>query len=288
MNTVLSFMDFLDKLYSDKQSITIVYVVGVVLLLLFIVMLMFSLRKPSPKKLNSKVLNKTKDEVKPIEEEKVSEDNSSSEVVETKKSEIKEETKKEEVLEDKKEETTEVTDTKNEDKDVFEEENVISKALDNVENKDIMNITETEKEEPKEINVSSEIPDVDEFVDKVVKKTYEKNEQFSSVYVGDNTTTIKLDKVLDDLNVDEDIKVDILPEEEKPLEIKDETKEDTASSLDSLKKSLEEKKKEVNLKQDELASKLAGLKETKKEDVMKAEDLLSKLNSMKEEKDIKE
>ena len=55
-------------------------------------------------------------------------------------------------------------------------------------------------------------------------------------------------------------------------------------SLDGLKKALEEKQKEVTLKQDDLKAKLEGLKkeQPKSNDTMKAEDLLNKLNSMKE------
>ena len=57
MNTILSFMD---KLYSDTKTLSIVYVVGAVLLFIFIVMLIISLRKP-------------KDEPKIIEEPKIDE-----------------------------------------------------------------------------------------------------------------------------------------------------------------------------------------------------------------------
>ena len=56
-------------------------------------------------------------------------------------------------------------------------------------------------------------------------------------------------------------------------------------SLDGLKKALEEKQKEVTIKQDDLKAKLEGLKQTqpKSNETIKAEDLLNKLNSMKEE-----
>lgn len=329
MDTIMSFMD---KIYSDTKTLTIIYIVGAVLLLIFIIMLIVSLRKPSPKKMKTKILDEPK-----INKEQV----------DTKEEVIKEENKETDDLsasiEDKKEDIVKenITPIEEEQKEIKEEsveekeENPISKALDNVENKDIMNTVE-EKEEIKP-NVSAEIPDVDEFVDNVVKKTYEKNEQFSSVFVGNNTSTIKLDKVLEDLNVDEDIKVDIVPDDEKTIvkeepkqeekeieepnvlvetepiieEVKEETvntpiipeidpvaidnkptaadltvnepKENSVNGLEDLKKAMEEKKKEVNLKQDELKSKLAGLKTEKKEDVMKAEDLLNKLNSMKSE-----
>ena len=57
MNTVLNIMD---KLYSNSDALKIVYVVGAVLLFIFVVMLIISLRKPEKEK-----------EVKIIEEPKI-------------------------------------------------------------------------------------------------------------------------------------------------------------------------------------------------------------------------
>lgn len=301
MNTILSFMD---KLYSDSKTLSIVYVVGAILLFIFILLLMFSLRK-TDKKEKQKIIEEPS-----IEEEKPEA------ILEIKAEEPKQE---EVVKETQKEETNTI------DQSIFEKTKIIpldelkkaeepkqedlSSVLDNVDNYKEPEKIQEEKIDISE-NISSEIPSVDEFVDNVVKKTYEKNEQFSSVYVGNNTSTIKLDKVMENLNVDEAVKESIIPEEEKteekvtePIEetepivetvaetatVEPEQKEvivpeETNNSLDNLKKALEEKKKEVNLKQDELKAKLEGLKQPKitTDETVKAEELLNKLNNLKE------
>ena len=56
MNTVLSFMD---KLYSDSKTLSIVYVIGAVLLFIFIILLMVSLRK-TDKKEQPKIIEEPK------------------------------------------------------------------------------------------------------------------------------------------------------------------------------------------------------------------------------------
>jgi len=285
-------MSFLDKIYSDTKTLTIVYVVGAVLLLFFIVMLMISLKKPTSKKVNTKVLDEPKIDKDEQQEEKVE----NTEVITETKEEIKNDTV---VNQEKEEQKIEEENTNTLVENNKEEENPIAKALDNVENKDILNNVEEEKKHIAEL--SAEIPDVDTFVDNVVKKTYEKNEQFSSVYVSDNTTSIKTvnpeenttkeeiidnketEEIKEEQPVIEPIVEETKEENSETSVIKDEPKE-TISGLDSLKKAIEDKKNEVNKKQDELAAKLAGLKkETKNDDVMKAEDLLNKLNSMKNE-----
>ena len=114
---------------------------------------------------------------------------------------------------------------------------------------------------------------------------------------------------MENLNVDEAVLENIVPEEEKTLEkvieevevteprketveenttVHEEKEElkpvETNSSLDSLKKALEEKKNEVNMKQNELKAKLEGLKQqkTNSNETLKAEELLNKLNDFKE------
>lgn len=116
---------------------------------------------------------------------------------------------------------------------------------------------------------------------------------------------------MENLNVDEDVKASIVPEEEKTVvstndmlnkeevempcitsskeEVVEtpqvlETEIEKTVSLDGLKKALEEKQKEVSISQDDLKNKLNNLKkeETKSNETMKAEDLLNKLNSLKE------
>ena len=123
-----------------------------------------------------------------------------------------------------------------------------------------------------------------DFVNDVVKKTYEKNEQFSSVYVGDNTSTMKLDKVMDEVNLDNDVKKELTGvddvsdnkkiEEDNTLDVNLEDNTSTASELvtreiptklDNLKEALEEKKKEEKV-------------ETT---AINKEDLLNKLNALK-------
>ena len=316
-------MEFLDKIYSNEKLFAMVYIVGAILLLIFIIMLIVSLKKPKTKKLNSKILEekskKQEETVEPITPPVEVETKTEEPAPVQEPNEInKEETKENIVIEEKtnveepkvEEPKVETTENIPEEKETTESENTISKALDNVENKDIMNI-EPETVEPK-VSLSSEIPDVDEYVDKVVKKTYEKNEQFSSVYVGDNTSTIKLDKVLDDLNVDEDIKVDIVPEEEKTV-VPDETtelpiliqeqKEDVAKETKPLEidpdilegretnqevEVVEEKVEESEVKTQDTLSNLDDLKkamEMKKNSVSsKQDELKAKLAGLKPEK----
>lgn len=291
MNIMLNFMD---KIYSDDKAMTMVYIVGSVLLFIFIVLLIFSLRKPS-KKDNVNIIDEPKDNTK---------------------DEVKEETieKTENVVEEvKKDETSKldnnVVETKNvaednKDTNIFEKttiiplENVkvnenelskeenIEKALDNASKEH--KITPEINEKIDDSKISTDIPNVDEFVDNVVKKTYEKNEQFSSVYVGDNTSTMKLDKVMDQVNMDKDVKKEItgvdnvlddnekIKEEESSLDIKEESasdlvKDEIPSKLDNLKEALEERK-ENELKKEELKEETTAINK---------EDLLNKLNALK-------
>ena len=286
MNTVLSFMD---KLYSDSKTLSIVYVVGAILLFVFIILLMVSLRKPDKK-----------EQTKIIEEPKIDEE------------------PKEVLVEDKKEEAILKEELAQEKEGVVEEEPLEQSIF---EKTTIIPLSELEEQPSREEN--KDIPNVDAYVESIMKKAYEKNEQFSSVFVGNNTSTIKLDKVMENLNVDEEVKDNIVPEEEKSVETKNvevqsviseetsavnevsneeeielpkveekietpqvvEKKLENTVSLDGLKKALEEKQKEVTIKQDDLKAKLEGLKQTqpKSNETIKAEDLLNKLNSMKEE-----
>lgn len=280
MNTLLSFMD---KLYSDSKTLSIVYVVGAVLLFIFIVMLIISLRKP-------------KDEPQIIEEPKIDEE-SKENIIESNNKEIIED-KKEEIIEKTIE--NEISEEPLTEQSIFEKTVIIpldelqkeEKTLENILEKVETPIQEeiVEEKEIQEDKISSEIPNVDDFVDNIVKKTYEKNEQFSSVYVGDKTSTIKLDKVLEDLDVDEAVVESIVPEEEKTIELETSVQEEVnvnevtqedkkveetttqnitkeekenTNSLDNLKKALDEKKKEVELKQDDLKAKLESLKQNK-------------------------
>lgn len=291
MDTILNFMD---AIYSDSKALTIVYVIGAILLLIFIILLIVSLKKPS---------NAAKKEIKK---------ETTAEKTEEVKTEIKEETveKHVETIPEKEEvKTDEISNIPNTEPTV-NNENAVAVALNNVENK-MIEPEETAEEKIDESALSADIPNVDDFVDNVVKKTYEKNGQFSSVYVG-NTTSIKLDKVLDNLNVDENVKEAIVPADEKSsgesetnitpeenvqesenkMEETHQSETNTVSSLDKLKQSLEEKKKETNetvVNADDLKAKLAGLSKTveekvedKSEEAMNPEDLLKKLNAMKE------
>ena len=109
-----------------------------------------------------------------------------------------------------------------------------------------------------------------------MKKTYEKNEQFSSVYVNDNT--MKLDEVMDKINLDKDVKEELTGssiqeknesvEEVTEPEDKKEIKEENKNTLDDLKTALDNKKEEVKT-------------ETT---AINKEDLLNKLNSLKSNK----
>lgn len=297
MNLMLNFMD---KIYSDDKTMTMIYIIGAVLLFIFIVLLIFSLRKPSKKDI--KVMDVPKDDtLKDKVEEK---GNEKVEVVDTNTD------TKEEVI-TKEENTTlnekaNIEEPKEKDKNIFEKTTIIpldnikpnenelskeeniEKALDNVNNIEQIKPKVEETKEEINDNISTEIPNVDEFVDNVVKKTYEKNEQFSSVYVGDNTSTMKLDKIMDNVNLDKDVKKEItgveddteLPnlkdkinemKEEKELGIEEITASDLVvdeipNKLDNLKEALEEKK------QEEVKTETTAINK---------EDLLNKLNALK-------
>lgn len=305
MDIILSFMD---KLYGDSKTLSIVYVVGAVLLFVFILLLIISLRK-STKNETTKIIDEPKINDESKEKLKTTNVELTEEHVvpieETENSYKKEEQSLEQSIFEK----TTIIPLNELEAPISRKEN-IAQALENVENKAEETIIEKSTEETLK-ELSSDIPSVDDFVDNVVKKTYEKNEQFSSVYVGNNTNTIKLDKVMENLNVDEDVKKSIVPEEEKtvvstndilnkeeiemPCVVSNkeevietpkilETAVENTISLDGLKKALEEKQKDISISQDDLKTKLNNLKkeEIKSNETIKAEDLLNKLNSMKE------
>ena len=304
-------MEFLDKIYSNEKLFAMVYIVGAILLLIFIIMLIVSLKKPKTKKLNSKILEekskKQEETVEPItppfevetkteepapvqEPNEINKEETKENIVIEEKTNVEEPKVEEQKVEESKVEESKVETTENipEEKETTESENTISKALDNVENKDIMNI-EPETVEPK-VSLSSEIPDVDEYVDKVVKKTYEKNEQFSSVFVGDNTSTIKLDKVLDGLNVDEDIKVDIVPEEEKTV-VPDETTE-LPILIQEQKEDVVKETKPLEIDPDilegrETNQEVEVVEEKVEESEVKTQDTLSNLDDLKKAMEMK-
>lgn len=290
MNIILNFMD---KIYGDSKTLSIIYVVGAVLLFIFIILLIISLRKPDKKektkiieepkieddKTNTNSLNDVTNETeKSLEENKVDNVNE--------KDDIKEESISSQNIFEK---TTIIPINKDNlekeiDKTYNKEEN-IEKALDNAEN---MSAPKEEKKEEVDVSkLSSEIPSVDDFVDDVVKKTYEKNEQFSSVYV-DNTDTVKLDKVMEDLNVDKDVKENLAPTEVKEkVELPKETEvkiEEKNTTLDNKLEEVEEKKPNNTSNLDELKAKLNNLSgKTNPTGAVNKEELLSKLNSLKEQ-----
>lgn len=292
MNIILNFMD---KIYGDSKTLSIIYVVGAVLLFIFIILLIISLRKPD-KKEKTKIIEEPKIEddktninslndvnVLTSETEKPLEENKVDDVKE--KDDIKEESISNQNIFEK---TTIIPINKDNlekeiDKTYNKEEN-IEKALDNAEN---MSAPEEKKEEVDVSKLSSEIPSVDDFVDDVVKKTYEKNEQFSSVYV-DNTDTVKLDKVMEDLNVDKDVKENLAPTEVKEeVELPKETEikvEEKNTTLDNKLEEVEEKEPNNTSNLDELKAKLNNLSgKTNPTGAVNKEELLSKLNSLKEQ-----
>ena len=292
MNIILNFMD---KIYGDSKTLSIIYVVGAVLLFIFIILLIISLRKPD-KKEKTKIIEEPK-----IEDDKTN-TNSLNDV-----NDVTNETEKS--LENKVDNVNEKEDIKEEsissqnifekttiipinkdnlekeiDKTYNKEEN-IEKALDNAENMSAPK--EETKEEVDVSKLSSEIPSVDDFVDDVVKKTYEKNEQFSSVYV-DNTDTVKLDKVMENLNVDKDVKENLAPTEVKEeVELPKETEikvEEKTTTIDNKLEEVEEKKPNNTSNLDKLKAKLNNLSgKTNPTGAVNKEELLSKLNSLKEQ-----
>lgn len=288
MNIMLNFMD---KIYSDTKTLKMVYIIGAVLLFIFIILLIFSLRKNDDKKDDKKIV-KIDDEKHDDKKDETEDSN----IVDLKNNSVLDESDKKNEKVDEVEESKE-NEKKEEDSNIFEKttiiplENVvndkqelskeenISKALDNVESMKALN-TEEKKDDTDYKSLSDQIPDVDDFVNDVVKKTYEKNEQFSSVYVGDNTTTMKLDKVMDQVNLDNDVKKELTgsdTSDEKKIEEKDVSLEDNISTaselvtdeiptkLDNLKEALEENKKDEKV-------------ETT---AINKEDLLNKLNALK-------
>lgn len=266
---MVTLLNFMEKLYSDTKALSIVYIVGSILLFIFIVMLIISLRKPNKKETKiieePNIENNEKKNLETIEENKINEttENANEEIL-IKHENIEEETNN-------------------------KENNIISELKEDNNKKE----TSINKEDTKKVvepvnTISSEIPNIDDYVDNIVSKTYEKNEQFSSVYV--NTDTIKLEKVLDNLNVDKSIKEEIVPESEKVeknelisepiIENKEETKEEVNNidKLENLKKSLEEKRANINDKQNDLKNKLDALKNN---NTNKLDDLKSKLDNLK-------
>lgn len=289
MNIMLNFMD---KIYSDTKTLKMVYIIGAVLLFIFIILLIFSLRKNDDKK-GDKKIDKIDDEKHDDKKDETEDSN----IVNEKNNSVLDESDKKNEKVDEVEESKE-NEKKEEDSNIFEKttiiplENVvndkqelskeenISKALDNVESMKALN-TEEKKDDTDYKSLSDQIPDVDDFVNDVVKKTYEKNEQFSSVYVGDNTSTMKLDKVMDQVNLDNDVKKELTgvsdTSDEKKIEEKELSLEDNTSTASEL----------VN---DEIPTKLNNLKEAleeKKKDekvettAINKEDLLNKLNALK-------
>lgn len=289
MNIMLNFMD---KIYSDTKTLKMVYIIGAVLLFIFIILLIFSLRKNDDKKDDKKIV-KIDDEKHDDKKDETEDSN----IVNEKNNSVLDQSDKKNEKVDEVEESKE-TEKKEEDSNIFEKttiiplENVvndkqelskeenISKALDNVESMKALD-TEEKKDDTDYKSLSDQIPDVDDFVNDVVKKTYEKNEQFSSVYVGDNTSTMKLDKVMDQVNLDNDVKKELTgvsdTSDEKKIEEKELSLEDNTSTASEL----------VN---DEIPTKLNNLKEAleeKKKDekvettAINKEDLLNKLNALK-------
>lgn len=289
MNIMLNFMD---KIYSDTKTLKMVYIIGAVLLFIFIILLIFSLRKNDDKKEDKKIV-KIDDEKHDDKKDETEDSN----IVNEKNNSVLDESDKKNEKVDEVEESKE-NGKKEEDSNIFEKttiiplENVvndkqelskeenISKALDNVESMKALD-TEEKKDDTDYKSLSDQIPDVDDFVNDVVKKTYEKNEQFSSVYVGDNTSTMKLDKVMDQVNLDNDVKKELTgvsdTSDEKKIEEKELSSEDNTSTASEL----------VN---DEIPTKLNNLKEAleeKKKDekvettAINKEDLLNKLNALK-------
>ena len=278
MNLILNYMD---KIYGDTKMLTIVYVVGAGLLFVFIILLIISIRKPDKKKSvdiidvdNETKKEKVEDKNEEVEEKVITEDTNNSDI------------KHEDSIFEK---TTIIPlDDINTDPKSDSSENDVEKALDNADN---MKIVEEEKEEVNNAKLSSEIPDVDDFVDNVVTKTYEKNDQFSSVYVENKKDdTMKLDKIMDNVDVDESVKSNLVEDDSIEEEEMDETIEeenyedregsgvdlieDTNPKLDDLKKALEAKKDVVNSEDS---------KDVNEKKAISTDDLKNKLNALKKD-----
>ena len=290
MNIMLNFME---KIYSDTDTLSIVYIVGAVLLFIFIVLLIFSLRKSYDEgnkedkdvKKDDSIKENKKEEiiVEDKNEEKIDETINEKDFEKADKT-IDDNNEEEKVDEQSIFEKTTIIPLDDVSKDEESKNDNVKEALDKVEdNKSI-----EKKENTLDESIVNDIPDVDEFVDSVVKKTYERSDQFSSVYVDNNENTIELNKVMDNVNVEDNVKKELLDEsdtnkdDEYVVEEETATKEenDKPLNLDNLKKALNGDKVDVNLKQDELKNKLDNLKKDTK---TSKEELLSKLNKDKEE-----
>ena len=96
---MITMLSFFDKLYSDTDTLRMVYIVGAILLFIFIILLIVSIRKPDKKK--SKIIEEPKideDNKTEVEKEETKTVNESA----TKESEVKDET--ESKIEEEKEE----------------------------------------------------------------------------------------------------------------------------------------------------------------------------------------
>ena len=249
--------NFMEKLYSDTNVLSTVYIVGSVLIFILILILIFSIRNTEKKEDKTEII-----------EEVDSDSNLSEETHSNEEVDAENNIKDEEIKGENKEEIDEknifdattiipLDDIKPNDEKVSKEEN-IDKALDNVENKEVVSVTNEE-----ETNISSQIPDVDQFVDDIVKKTYERHEERKEVEPSEPIIEKEAEENNNELNEKEDEKHEV--------------------NLDNLKKALDGDKVDVNLKQSELKEKLDSMK-NKSNEATSAEDLLDKLNKIREEK----
>ena len=279
MNTVLNFME---KFYSDVTTLYIVYIVGAVLLLIFIIMLIVSLRSSSNKvEVKKETIEENKNDID-INKEAIEDKKDVDTNIEVNEDKTVVEEKEEIDNQNIFEKTTVIplNEIKPEDLSLNKEE-TIEKALDNASN---MEYKEPTNEESKESMVA-EIPDVDDFVNDVIKKTYEKTEQFSSVYVDNenknddsNNENMPLGETVEDSNnnevsenKDDNYVIDDNSKKEDPKE------QNSIINLNDLKNALNEEKTDVSIKQDDLKQKLDSIKKTSTK--TSAEELLKKLNS---------
>ena len=140
MNTVLSFMD---KIYGDSSTLSMIYIVGSILLFIFIILLIFSLRKPSE---NNKEKIIEEPNINPKEENEVK---------------IESPNVEEKPVEDK-EQVNPIVESINK-PDEQKQEN-LSSILDKAEEKK-EEIKEDEVDNQELPKLSTEIPNIDDYVD---------------------------------------------------------------------------------------------------------------------------
>ena len=206
MNTILG---LIDKIYSDTKMLSIYYIIGAILLLLFILLLIISLKKDDVRSIN---------------------------IIDDEKNDNNDELEEDTVLGNEEKDSYKQTAENNldsinsYDESIFEKTTVIpvdeindEETKENIQTTELSNTTD----------ISSNMPDIDEYVENAIKETYEQNDKENDYKENED-----LNQIMEDLNVDKLVKDNIILDDE--LKKHDEK---TTISLDDLKAKLDKLKK---------------------------------------------